>query len=354
MTATYAVLPVAGVGLVILGALRVIRDPRRISTGLILLAATVLLAFAAVSTLPTLAPGPAAELVAALVILLPPLSIFAAGIGLVANGVVLTRREGLRVATAVAPLAGIGLIGLPFLAFQILDTGTPRPAWVMALVVAVTLLALLVLVQLVAFIGYAVLYARLPRDPGTDVVVALGCGLRGDAVTPLLASRLDRAAEVFESARVHGGSPLLVTSGGQGPGESVPEADAMADYLAHRGIPAEVLVRENRSRTTEENLRFTLRELRRRGLDPATVRMTVVTSDFHVLRTAALTRRLGLNAQVTGSRTARYFVPAAFLREFVAVLVTHRRVNLAVSGVLLAAVAALLVVSYLPVGLAAG
>ncbi|MGW4247471.1 YdcF family protein, partial [Nocardia sp. NPDC004722] len=354
MTATHVVLPVAGAGLAVIGALRVIRDPRRISTGLVLLAAALLLASWVVTSLPSIAPTPAAELVVATVILLPPLSIFATGIGLLANGVVLTRREGLRVATAVAPLAGIGLIALPLIAYRFLDTSVGRPAWLIALVVAVTLLGLLVLVQLVAFLGYAVLYARLPRTPGVDVVVALGCGLRGDAVTPLLASRLDRAAEVYESERNHGGAPLLVTAGGQGPGETVPEADAMADYLVRQGIPAEHLVRENRSRTTEENLRFTLRELRRRGLDPATTRMTVVTSDFHVLRTAALTRRLGLHAQVTGSRTARYFVPAAFLREFVAVLVTHRTVNLVVAGVMLAAVAALLVISYLPIGLNAG
>ncbi|WP_405492637.1 YdcF family protein [Nocardia sp. NBC_00511] len=346
-------LPVLGGALAMIGTIRVIRDPRRISTGLILFAAAVLLALWVVRALHVVAPGPAVELVVLLLVLLPPLSLLAAGAGLLINGVVLTRREGLRLATAVAPLAGVGLIALPLLAFGAISDAH-SPAWRTAALVTITLLGMLILVQLIAFTGYAVLYARLPQPPGADVVVVLGCGLRGEEVTPLLASRLDRAAEVFRSEQEHGGTPLLVTSGGRGPGESVAEADAMADYLEAAGIASENLVRENHSRNTEQNLRMTAEVLRGRGIDPDEIRMTVVTSDFHVLRTAALSRHLGLHAQVTGARTARYFVPSAFLREFVAVLVTHRRVNLAVGGVLVAAMAALLIVSYSSSGIDAG
>ncbi|MEV6768649.1 YdcF family protein [Nocardia sp. NPDC051030] len=333
---------IAGAGLAVLGTVRVIRDPRRVSTGLVLVAAISLIALWVVLALHVVAPPIVVEVVFAVFFLLPPLSLLAAGVGLVANGVVLTRREGLRIATAVAPVAGIGLIALPFIAFQVIDT---RDAWQTALAVLATLLGLLILVQLIAFTGYALLYARLPQRAGADAVVVLGCGLHGGEVTPLLASRLDRAVQVYLS---EGGTPLFITSGGQGPGESVAEADAMAEYLVAAGIDDGNIVRENRSRNTEENLRFTLRELRERGLEPDTMRMTVFTSDFHVLRTAGLTRRHGLDAQVTGARTARYFVPAAFLREFVAVLATHRRANLIIAGVLFAAVAALLVLSYLP------
>ena len=35
-----------------------------------------------------------------------------------------------------------------------------------------------------------------------------------------------------------------------------------------------------------------------------------------VLRAALLSRKLGINAEVVGSPTARYFLPSAFLREF--------------------------------------
>ncbi|WP_084522463.1 YdcF family protein [Nocardia inohanensis] len=350
MSAVHLLL-IVGAALALWGAVRVVREPRRmISTGLILVAATALLTLWAVIALHAVDPGVATLVGVVLFLLLPPVSLLAAGIGLLANGVVLTRKEGLRVATAVAPIAGIGLIALPLLVFLWFDPDTDTRLWQSALLLWLTVLSVLVLVQLVAFTGYAVLYARLPQQPGADAVVVLGCGLRGAAVTPLLASRLDRAIDVYHEECAQGGSPLLVVSGGKGPGESVAEADAMADYLAAKGIPADRIVRENRSRNTDENLRFTGRELTAHGLDPAEARMTVVTSDFHVLRTAGLTRRHGLRAQVTGARTARYFVPAAFLREFVAVLVTHRSVNLIIGGLWTAAVAALLIIAYLPIG----
>ncbi|MGW5516839.1 YdcF family protein [Nocardia africana] len=90
-------------------------------------------------------------------------------------------------------------------------------------------------------------------------------------------------------------------------------------------VSGHAIVRQRHSRDTAENLRNYPRELSRRGIDPGQLRIAVVTSTFHVLRTAGLTRRLGIDAQVLGSRTAGHFLPAAFLREFVAVLATHYR-----------------------------
>ncbi|WP_433566018.1 YdcF family protein [Nocardia sp. CA-151230] len=178
-----------------------------------------------------------------------------------------------------------------------------------------------VLVPFLGFTGYTVGRARRPARPGADVVVVLGCRLRHDRVAPMLARRLNRALEVVGEERRRGRAPLLVVSGGQSGRETVAEAEAMADYLVAQGISGDSILREKWSRNTEENLRFTVRELRGRGIDPEQVRMTVVTSDFHVLRTAGLVRRLGLRAQVTGARTSRLLTRKSFLREFVAVLV---------------------------------
>ncbi|MFE3193218.1 YdcF family protein [Nocardia sp. NPDC059240] len=185
---------------------------------------------------------------------------------------------------------------------------------------AAVLASAAVLVPLTGFAGYTVSRARSAPRPGVDVVVVLGCKLRDNRVAPMLKRRLDRALEVVAAEHGRGGTPLLVVSGGQGNGESVAEADAMADYLAAQGISPDAIVREDRSRNTEENLRFTAWELRRRGIDPAAARITLVTSDFHVLRTTQLAERLGLRAQVTGARTARLLLRKSFLREFIAVL----------------------------------
>jgi uncharacterized SAM-binding protein YcdF (DUF218 family) len=179
---------------------------------------------------------------------------------------------------------------------------------------------------LVGYTGYAVLYARRSRAVGGEVLVVLGCGLDGARVTPLLASRLDRAVRAYRSAVAAGADPIVIASGGRGPDESISEADAMADYLVGQSIPESRIVRG------------LLREGRR---------MVVVTSDFHVLRAAMLSRRLGLRARVVGGRTARYFVLTAFLREFAAFLALHLRTNIAL-GVLLILPAVLGSIAVLP------
>jgi hypothetical protein len=76
--------------------------------------------------------------------------------------------------------------------------------------------------------------------------------------------------------------------------------------------------------------------------------VTVVTSSYHVFRAAMFTRRAGLRAHVTGARTAGYFIPSAFLREFIAILATYRWINLGFCAVILTAALAAVALSLLP------
>jgi uncharacterized SAM-binding protein YcdF (DUF218 family) len=127
---------------------------------------------------------------------------------------------------------------------------------------------------------------------------------------------------VFRDLGASGGSPLLVLSGGKGTDEVVAEAVAMGDYAERQGVPRDRMVIEDRSTTTEENLVNSREMLAERGL---TGKVVVVTSNYHAMRAASLTEQLGIAATVVGARTASYFVPAGFLREFVAVVNRYRR-----------------------------
>jgi uncharacterized SAM-binding protein YcdF (DUF218 family) len=86
--------------------------------------------------------------------------------------------------------------------------------------------------------------------------------------------------------------------------------------------PGDVLT-EDRARTTEENLALARELLRERGVPVDTRHVRVVTSGYHVGRAALITCRLGIDADVTGARTAWWLVPSAFLREFAAALTLH-------------------------------
>ncbi len=237
----------------------------------------------------------------------------------------MVRNEGRRPANLLSLLAGLGILGLVALFGAALATRSPaliRGAG------AAFLVADYVSFLFACFVGYALGYGRLPVRRDVDFVVVLGCGLTsGSRVPPLLASRLERGRELYASQAAEGNPPVVITSGGQGPRERLPEARAMADYLIQRGIPGDRIECEERSRNTEQNLRFSKAIMQERI--PG-YRCVVVTSNFHVLRAAITARRTGVNGQMVGSPTAAYFWPTATIREFAAVFLSHKVVNLGI------------------------
>ncbi len=104
----------------------------------------------------------------------------------------------------------------------------------------------------------------------------------------------------------------------------------MAEYAVGRGVPEGAILLEDRSTTTEENLRFSKEMVTQRyGPDAAGV---AVTSEYHVLRTATLARRLGVDVQVAPAPSAAYYRVSAFLREFVALLAQHPVLHLVLAA----------------------
>ena len=190
-----------------------------------------------------------------------------------------------------------------------------------------------------AFVGYGAVYGRVVRRWArpVDVVIVLGAGLHGDRVSQVLASRLDRARLALEHSRSRGRDTHVICSGGQGPDETVPEAVAMARYLVDRGIDEALVRREDRSTSTDENLRFSAEIAARHGLEQG--RFAVVTNDFHAFRAAMLMRDVGLAGHGLGASTGPRLWAAAVLREFTAVLWEQRLVHGVVAAVLTGAAA---------------
>ncbi|KQM13455.1 hypothetical protein ASF83_17055 [Plantibacter sp. Leaf171] len=271
---------------------------------------------------------------------------------LIGNGITMIRLEGRSLGNLLSLFAGVAILVLPVLAVLLvlgLDLSS-LPSWAAILLVAVGVLlgfaCFYAAATFAAFGVYSLVYSRFRHTVTPDVVVILGSGLIDGQVPPLLRSRLDLALRIHRAARPGTRRPLLIPSGGQGEDEPRPEGVAMAEYLIANGAePADVLP-ETESTSTRENL-LRSRELQESsGRDGDTL---VVTNNYHVLRAALLARSIGSDAQVIGSPTAAYYVPSAFLREYVAIMVEHRALNgLAIAGA--AALVALAVVwSLLPI-----
>ena len=110
----------------------------------------------------------------------------------------------------------------------------------------------------------------------------------------------------------------VILSGGQGPGEAITEAECMRRALVRRGVDESRLYPEERSTSTQENLRYSRAILEELGVDPAR-RVAIVTSDFHLCRarlmwggdTAAVPAHLP-SALYFQCLTVNYFIREAF------------------------------------------
>ena len=301
-------------------AISFLRDRRLFKNGIFLVLTLMFAGLGVIFAVESVNQTAAKVLVVAILVAIPVATAVLA-VFLVVNGITMLRREGRRPANLLSLLAGLGIIGFVVFGIAVQQIGwEPLAAVRSALVGVLTYISFL----FVCFLAYAFVYSRVRSSRKVDFVIVLGSGLRGSRVPPLLASRLDRGKQVYDRAVRRGRSPMIITSGGQGPGEDVPESHAMASYLIERGVPADRILREDRSTSTQENLTFS------RELMVARVpkyRCLIVTNNFHAFRAALTARKVKVNGQVIGSPTATYYWPTATIREFVAILFSHKYLN---------------------------
>ena len=146
-----------------------------------------------------------------------------------------------------------------------------------------------------------------------DALIVLGAAVHGDRVTWVLSNRLDTA---YDYAVAHP-KTVIVVSGGQGPGESVTEASAMAGYLIRRGIDPSRVLQEDRAESTSQNFAFS-KAIIDEALGPDAA-IGFVTTRFHVYRAGRVAHKGGIDARGLGAPDVWYIALNNFLRESVGI-----------------------------------
>lgn len=147
-----------------------------------------------------------------------------------------------------------------------------------------------------------------------DSVIVLGAGLKGETPTLVLQERLNYTIEYVQNNP----TTKVIVSGGQGPGETITEAEAMKRYLMRYGIQEDIIIKEEKSTSTYENMLFSKKSYEEtigKKLD----KVMIITNDFHMFRSKLLARRAGLEPYGISSGTPWYIYPNVFLREYLAV-----------------------------------
>ena len=145
-----------------------------------------------------------------------------------------------------------------------------------------------------------------------DYLIVLGARVNGKKITLNLKYRLDVAIDYLHE----NSATRVVVSGGQGKGEDITEAKAMSDYLIKRGIKRDRIILEDRSKNTDENLRFTAEII-----GSKTKKTVIVSNDFHIYRAKSIARKMGYT-DVSGAsaKTKPITIPNSFVREAFAVV----------------------------------
>lgn len=164
----------------------------------------------------------------------------------------------------------------------------------------------------------AVLTAVMVREtfrkpPEGAAVIVLGCQVKGDRPSLMLLSRVEAAASWMQE---HPGC-LCIVSGGKGEDEEISEAECMRRLLTERGIAGERILMEDRSVSTRENLLFSARILKEKGLD---AKAAIVTSGFHACRAHLIARSLGIEDGSVPAGSPWWLLPTFYVRELYGLL----------------------------------
>ncbi|MBQ3939594.1 MAG: YdcF family protein [Oscillospiraceae bacterium] len=143
-----------------------------------------------------------------------------------------------------------------------------------------------------------------------QALIVLGCKVNGSTPSRMLSRRITAAYE----AMLEYPELKAVVSGGQGDNEDISEAECMEKSLIRLGIAQDRILREDRSRSTSENLRFSKQILEENGI---TGQLLLVTDAYHQYRAQLLAKKEQLpDCAAVIPETSWYLQPTFWVREW--------------------------------------
>lgn len=306
-----------------------IRDRRRVFNGLAffislgsLLTLLILIGFINEIRILNIITG---SIVLGILILLPILYIIGIVI-LFSTGKTIIKKEGFSLSHVLSILFGIGIVSSSFI-LPIFINKIKSKILIGIMGFFMTVFSYFVL-GFIIFLTSSLIYNLWYEKRNKDYLIVLGAGLSGDKVTPLLAGRIDKAIEFYNSQKEKGvKAPKIIMSGGQGPDEVVSEALAMKNYALEMNIPKEDILLEDKSTNTKENLKFST-DLIKNDSEKNNPKVLFFTTNYHVLRAGILARSLGLNYNGLGSKNKFYYYVSAIIREYIGIIYLNRKKNI--------------------------
>ena len=149
---------------------------------------------------------------------------------------------------------------------------------------------------------------KCPYPP--DVLLILGCRVRGSEPEPMLHMRAERAAQFLKQ---HPACIAVCCGGIVHDDQQKSEAQAIREILLQNGISADRILLEDQSQTTYENFVNARRMLEENGIQAD--RPAFLSSDFHLLRASLIGRLAGVRAGTVAAPSPQNEKLKNYLRE---------------------------------------
>ena len=146
-----------------------------------------------------------------------------------------------------------------------------------------------------------------------ETLIVLGCKVYGEHASRSLRERLDAALIYLEENP----NSQCIVSGGMGEGEKISEAECMYRYLTKKGINSSRIIKEDKSTSTRENLRFSKKIMEEKGLGN---NIAIATSEYHQYRASQIAKSLGFSVGAVSGHTAWWLFPTFYMRELYGIL----------------------------------
>lgn len=180
------------------------------------------------------------------------------------------------------------------------------------------LISISILMGLISFAWIEVLIfqsAKTNDNVYVKYAVVLGAGIDGEKPSLTLRRRLDSGIRFLNANP----EAKLIASGGFGAGLRISEAEVMKRYLIEQGINEDRILKEENSRTSDENLKYT-RALLRELDDEQLQNILIITSDYHMFRAKFIASRYFSQVYGIASDTPTTIRINYSIREYLAVL----------------------------------
>ena len=166
-----------------------------------------------------------------------------------------------------------------------------------AILISLLVVSLIILSAIITAVSIAQ-YGKLDEKAHCDVAIILGAATSGEKVSPVYRERINHGIWLFENGYVD----YLILTGGVGKGNEKSDAYVAKQYAIEKGVPEQVILIEEKSKITEENLEYAKEIMDAFSMDTA----IIISDPLHMKRAMLMAKDYGIEACSSPTPTTMY------------------------------------------------